>query len=189
MAKVTTLDDLFLDELRDLYSAEKQLTKALPKMAKGVASDQLRAAIEAHLEETEGHVQRLEQIFETLGEKGTGKTCAAMEGLIKEGSELLTSLPEGPVRDAGVIGAAQKVEHYEISGYGTARTHAQILGHEEIVSLLQATEDEEKAADYKLTEIAESVINEEALDSGEAPAKPAASQRSSSPRTKTAGGR
>lgn len=128
MASIETMDDLFLDELRDLYDAEKQLTKALPKMAKASVSGTLRSAFEEHLTQTEGHVQRLEQIFELLGEKGSGKTCAAMKGLIKEGDEIAGDTENTAVRDAGIIVAAQKVEHYEISGYGSARNHAQLLG-------------------------------------------------------------
>jgi len=162
MAKVATMEDLFLDELRDLYDAEKQLTKALPKMAKAASSDELRTALENHLEETENQVERLEQIFTMLEEKGTGKKCAAMAGLIKEGDEVTSSTDDSAVRDAGLIAAAQKVEHYEISGYGSARTHAQMLGHVEAVSLLEETLNEEKQADRKLNDIAESSVNEEA---------------------------
>jgi ferritin-like metal-binding protein YciE len=163
MAKVETMNELFLDEIRDLYDAEKQLTKALPKMAKASSSPDLRAAFEGHLEQTLGHVARLEEIFESLGEKGTGKKCAAMAGLTKEGDELVSEIDAGPVRDAGLIAAAQKVEHYEISGYGSARTHAQMLGLDEAVSLLDETLGEEKEADQKLNDLAESVINEEAV--------------------------
>ena len=128
MPKTKTLEDLFLDEIRDLYDAEKQLTKALPKMAKAAVSEELRAAFEEHLQQTQEHVQRLEQVFEAMGEKASGKKCAAMAGLIKEGDEMASDTEGTPVRDAGLIAAAQKVEHYEISGYGSARTHAQLLG-------------------------------------------------------------
>jgi ferritin-like metal-binding protein YciE len=162
MAKVATMEDLFLDEIRDLYDAEKQLTKALPKMAKAASSEELRTAFENHLEETENQVERLEQIFTMLDEKGTGKKCAAMAGLIKEGDEVASSTEDSAVRDAGLIAAAQKVEHYEISGYGSARTHAQLLGHQEAVSLLEETLKEEKQADRVLNDIAESSVNEEA---------------------------
>jgi ferritin-like metal-binding protein YciE len=165
MAKTTTMDDLLLDELRDLYDAEKQLTKALPKMAKAATSDELREAFEEHLRQTEGHVERLEQIFEQLGEKASGKKCAAMNGLIKEGDEVASDVDNDSVRDAGLIAAALKVEHYEISGYGSVRTHAQMLGHEQAVRLLQQTLDEEKQADQKLNDLAESMINEEAVES------------------------
>lgn len=162
MAKVTTMEELFIDEIRDLYDAEKQLVKALPKMAKAATSDELRSAIENHLEETQIHVTRLEQIFDSLGQKGTGKKCAAMTGLIKEGDEIVSSTDDTAVRDAGIIAAAQKVEHYEMSGYGSARTFAQMLGHDDAVSLLEATLKEEKAADRKLNDIAENQVNEEA---------------------------
>jgi ferritin-like metal-binding protein YciE len=165
MANISTLNELFVEELRDLYDAEKQLTKALPKMAKAASSDKLRAAFEEHLQQTEGHVERLEQIFEALGEKATGKKCAAMAGLVKEGDEI-ASETEPPVRDAGLIAAAQKVEHYEIAGYGAARTHAELLGQEDAVELLEETLEEEKETDAKLTELAESTANEEAAGSG-----------------------
>jgi ferritin-like metal-binding protein YciE len=162
MAKVATLEDLFLDEIRDLYDAEKQLTKALPKMAKAASSEELRTAFENHLEETENQVERLEQIFTMLDQKGTGKKCAAMAGLVQEGDEMVSSTDDSAVRDAGLIAAAQKVEHYEISGYGSARTHAQLLGHQEAVSLLEETLYEEKQADRILNGLAESSVNAEA---------------------------
>src|SRR6266567_1140587 len=158
MAKIATMDELFIDEIRDLYDAEKQLTKALPKMAKSASSDDLRSAFEQHLEQTRQHMQRLEQVFDSLDEKGTGKKCAAMSGLIKEGEDVASDTEETSVRDAGLIAAAQKVEHYEISGYGSARTHAQILGHSDAATLLQQTLNEEKETDEKLTELAESMI-------------------------------
>jgi len=182
-----TLNDLFLDEIRDLYDAEKQLTKALPKMAKAALSEDLRAGFEEHLEQTQGHVQRLEEIFEALGEKGTGKKCAAMAGLIKEGDELVSEMDESPVRDAGLIAAAQKVEHYEISGYGSARTHAQILGHTDAVALLEETLNEEKETDQKLNDLAESIVNDEAAGaSGTARSAPK-TRRAPAPKTRTAG--
>ena len=158
-----TMQELFLDELRDLYDAEKQLTKALPEMADAASTEELRSAFEDHLEQTRGHVQRLEQIFEELGEKSSGKKCAAMAGLIKEGNEVVDESDESVVRDAGLIAAAQKVEHYEMSGYGSARTHAQLLGNKRAATLLKETLDEEKAADAKLNEIAMGFINEEAM--------------------------
>lgn len=158
-----TMQELFLDELRDLYDAEKQLTKALPEMADAASTEELRSAFEEHLEQTKGHVQRLDQIFEELGAKSSGKKCAAMVGLIKEGNEVVEDSDESAVRDAGLIAAAQKVEHYEMSGYGSARTHAQLLGNTRAASLLKETLDEEKAADAKLNEIAMSFINEEAV--------------------------
>jgi ferritin-like metal-binding protein YciE len=163
MTKTTTMDQLFLDEIRDLYDAEKQLTRALPKMAKGASSEDLRVVFEDHLEQTQEHVKRLEEIFDALGEKGTGKKCTAMQGLIKEGDELMTGMDEGALRDAGLIAAAQKVEHYEMSGYGSARSHAQLLENFEAVSLLDETLNEEKEADRILNDLAESTINREAL--------------------------
>jgi ferritin-like metal-binding protein YciE len=183
MAKVESMEALFLDELRDLYDAEKQLTKALPKMAKFSSNEELRSAFEEHLAQTEGHVQRLEQIFEELGEKASGKKCAAMAGLVKEGEEMASDTDESSVRDAGLIMAAQKVEHYEISGYGSARTHAEMLGNDAAVRLLEQTLQEEKETDEKLTEIAESMINVQAAEeSGEAvPSR----SRSSASRSKT----
>jgi ferritin-like metal-binding protein YciE len=153
MPKVATMDELFVDELRDLYDAEKQLTKALPKMAKAASSDELRSAFEEHLTQTQGHVERLEQIFSLLDERPDGKKCAAMSGLIKEGDEMAGNTEES-TRDAGLIVAAQKVEHYEISGYGSARSHAQLLGREDAASLLQQTLNEERKADEKLTSLA-----------------------------------
>jgi ferritin-like metal-binding protein YciE len=156
------LHELFLDELSDLYSAEKQLTKALPKMLKAAHSDELKKAIESHLKETEGHVDRLEEIFQALEEKPKRKTCAAMEGLVKEASELLQEQKGKSSLDAAIIAAGQKVEHYEIASYGTVRSWAEQMGHEEAVELLKATLEEESAADQKLTEIAESLANETA---------------------------
>jgi ferritin-like metal-binding protein YciE len=166
MAKATTMDELLLEELKDLYDAEKQLTKALPKMAKASSSEELRGAFEEHLRQTEGHVERLEQIFEQLGEKASGKKCAAMTGLIKEGEEVASDTDDGSVRDAGLIAAAQKVEHYEISGYGSVRTHAQMLGHDHAVRLLQETLEDEKQTDQKLNSLAENMINDRASHAG-----------------------
>jgi ferritin-like metal-binding protein YciE len=178
--KVTTLDELFLDEIRDLYDAEKQLVKALPKMAKAASSDGLRQAFTSHLQETEGHVGRLEQIFEELGQKARGKKCTAMAGLISEGEELIGDTEESPVRDAGLIAAAQKVEHYEMAGYGSARTHAELLEHADAARLLQMTLGEEKAADNKLNQLAKATINEEAASTG-------SSGGNSAPKTRSAG--
>jgi ferritin-like metal-binding protein YciE len=149
------LKELYIDELKDLYSAETQLVKALPKMAKSAASDELRQGFEEHLEQTKGHVQRLEQIFEALGESPNGKKCKGMEGLIAEGSEVAEEDYEGNILDAALIGAAQRVEHYEIAGYGTVRAMAEVLGEDEHVSLLTETLDEEKETDEKLTELAQ----------------------------------
>ena len=153
----TSLQDLYLDELRDLYSAETQLVKALPKMAKAAANDQLREAFEEHLRQTTEHVSRLEQIFEQLGEKASGKKCLGMEGLVKEGSETMKEDYSETVKDAAIIGAAQRVEHYEMAGYGTAKAFAELLGENDHVSLLEQTLEEEKQADEKLTRLAEQI--------------------------------
>ena len=164
---VKTIDELLLDELKDLYSAEKQLTKALPKMARAAASQDLKTAFESHLEETQGHVERLDKIFETLGKSPRGKTCHGMQGLVEEGSEMISELEKGAVRDAGLISAAQRVEHYEMAGYGSVREFASLLGRNEIASLLEETLEEEKAADEKLTGIAKKV-NPQAIKSNKA---------------------
>jgi len=151
------LRELYLDELRDLYNAENQLLKALPKMAKAANSDELRDGFEQHLEQTKGHVERLEQIFEALGESPKGKKCAGMEGLVKEGSEVMEEDFEGAVMDAALIGAAQRVEHYEIAAYGTVIAFAEQLGESEHVSLLKETLEEEKETDEKLTTLSEEI--------------------------------
>lgn len=156
------LREALVEEIRDLYNAEKQLVKALPKMAKGAESDELREAFEQHLEETEGQVARLERVFELLDEKPRGKHCAGMAGIVEEGSEKLQEDMEGSVLDASLIGAAQKVEHYEICAYGTAIAWAEALGLSEVVDVLNETLEEEKAADEKLTALAESGINQAA---------------------------
>ena len=165
-----SLHDLYVEELRDLYNAENQLLKALPKMAKAASDETLRAAFEEHLEVTRGQVDRLDRIFKKLGTKPTGKKCVAMEGLIKEGKEMMEEDAEPAVLDAALIAAAQKVEHYEIAGYGTVRTYARMLGYEEAADLLQETLDEEGETDPKLTDLAESVINVEAEEAEEEPA-------------------
>jgi ferritin-like metal-binding protein YciE len=157
--KLRSLSDLFLDQVRDLHSAEKQLVKALPKMAKAATAPELRSAIQEHLEQTKGHVQRLETIFEGLEAKPGSKKCQAMEGLIHEGEEFLDEDAEGAVRDAGLIAIAQRVEHYEIAGYGTAATFARHLGNTQAEELLRTTLAEESETDKKLTGIAESSIN------------------------------
>src|SRR5215218_105855 len=163
MAEETNpLEELLQDELKDLYSAENQIIKALPRMIKGSESPELKRAFERHLEETKKQVERLNQIGEELGFKLTGKKCKGMEGLIEEGKEMLEELNEENI-DAGLIGAAQKVEHYEIAAYGTARTHAEMLGMRKVAKLLQQTLDEEGATDKKLTALAESIINVEAV--------------------------
>jgi ferritin-like metal-binding protein YciE len=156
------LEELLEDELKDLYNAENQLLKALPKMAKAASSPDLRRAFERHLEETKRQVERLNQIGEALEMKLTGKKCKGMEGLIEEGKEMMSEDFDADTLDAGLIGAAQKVEHYEIAAYGTARTHAALLGYNKVAKLLQQTLDEEGAADKKLTALAESIINVEA---------------------------
>jgi ferritin-like metal-binding protein YciE len=155
------LRDLYIDELRDIYSAETQLVKALPKMAKAATSQELRSGFEEHLEQTRGQLSRLEQIFEDLDEKPSGKKCAGMEGLVKEGGEMIKNEFEGEVKDAGLIGAAQRVEHYEIAAYGTVRAFAELLGDRNAVDLLSQTLEEEKETDKKLTQLA-SEINVEA---------------------------
>jgi ferritin-like metal-binding protein YciE len=165
--KKKNFQDLFELELKDIYSAEKQLTKALPKMAKAATNEDLKQAFESHLEETEGQIERLETIFKQLEISVTRvEKCKAMEGLIEEGKELMEEGLEPEVLDAGLICAAQRVEHYEIAAYGCARTFAQQLGHDDIVTLLQESLDEEGNADKKLTEIAESVVNQEAEAAG-----------------------
>jgi ferritin-like metal-binding protein YciE len=164
--KINSLHDLYVDQLRDLYDAENQLIKALPKMAEASSSDELREGFEEHLEQTRGHVQRLEQIFERLGEKPKGKKCKAMEGLIKEGSETLEEEMQEDTKDAGIIAAAQRVEHYEIAAYGTVRTWADLLGRDDDANLLQQTLEEEKETDQTLTHLAEN-INVQAEDGAE----------------------
>jgi ferritin-like metal-binding protein YciE len=156
------LKELFTDELKDIYSAENQLIKALPKMAKAATSDDLRAGFEAHLEQTKEHARRIEEICAELGEKPTGKKCAGMEGLIDEGKETMDEF-EDDVLDAAMISAAQRVEHYEIAAYGTVRTYAELLGHDRAVELLEQTLEEEKETDQKLTDLA-GTINVEAVN-------------------------
>jgi ferritin-like metal-binding protein YciE len=160
----TQLGKLFEDELRDIYWAEKALVKALPKMAKKATSEELVAAIEKHLEETEEHVSRCEQIFKLLGKEARGKKCEAMEGLISEAESIIEDTEEGVMRDAGIISAAQKVEHYEIASYGTLRTFAETLGMQEVAEILETTLNEEKMTDESLTELAVSNINQEAAE-------------------------
>jgi ferritin-like metal-binding protein YciE len=162
MADLNTLNDLFQDELRDVYDAEKQILKALPKIIKAVNDDSLRQALSAHLEETRGHVERLEQAFDALDMKPKGKHCAGMAGILEEGADLLEQDGAEPVLDAGFIAGCQRVEHYEITAYGTLVAWAKLLGHEDVVTLLKANEKEEKAADAKLSKLAESAINPEA---------------------------
>jgi len=162
MAKVTTMEELFLGELRDLYDVEKQLMEALPEMARAASSEELRNAFEEHLEHTEIQAKRLERIFEVLGERSNGRKCLAMTALINGADEIGAANGDAAVRDAGLIAAAQKVEHYEISGYGSARAHAEMLGDDRAARLLSESLYEEKEADERLSELADTLINEEA---------------------------
>jgi ferritin-like metal-binding protein YciE len=161
-----SLEKLFLEELKDVYNAEKQLLRALPRMAKAAESPELQQAFNKHLKETEGQVQRLEKVFQELGQSVRGKTCKGMQGLIEEGKEVLEKEGEGAVIDAALIASAQRVEHYEIAAYGCLRTYAQLLGLEQAAQLLQQTLEEEEATDKKLTELGESGINEAAAAVG-----------------------
>ena len=160
--KMETLQELYLEQLRDIYDAENQLTKALPKMAKTATNEELKAAFENHLEQTQEHISRLDQIFEELGEKSKGHKCEAMKGLLEEGKNMMEEDADEDVMDAGLICAAQKVEHYEIATYGCLRTYAEMLGFDDQADLLQETLDEEKDTDENLTELAVSCINLEA---------------------------
>ena len=157
--ELETLKDLYIHELKDLHSAEKQLTRALPKMAKAATNEHLAKGFKEHLEQTEEHVNRLEQILESHDQSTRGPKCKGMEGLIEEGSEMIEEDAEDEVRDAGLISAAQRVEHYEIAGYGCVRTYAELLGDTKGAELLQQTLDEEGATDKKLTELAKTLIN------------------------------
>jgi len=168
--KVTTLDELLEDELKDIYSAETQLIKALPKMVKAAESNDLRAAFEKHLEQTRVHAERIEEICSDLKTTPRGKNCAGMEGLLKEGEEIIQSEAQSETKQAALIGAAQRVEHYEIAAYGTARAHARQLGYLKAVELLSKTLDEEKETDKKLTKVAENRVNVKAAMSSESTA-------------------
>ncbi len=161
--KIKSMEDLFIHELKDLYSAEKQMVQGLQKLAKKASREELRTAFEQHLEETRGQVQRLEKIFETLDWSPRGEKCEGMAGLIQEAEEVMENTEDADVLDAALIAAAQKQEHYEISGYGTARTYAQMLGRQDAARLLQQTLDEESAADERLNQLAEGMVNWEAL--------------------------
>src|SRR4249920_4272945 len=169
MATSGTLHDAFMDELRDAYDAEKQLTKALPKMAKAATSPDLRAAFESHLEETRGQIDRLEQVFESLDEKPRGKHCDGIAGIIEEGKSIMEEDFDETTMDACLIAAGQRAEHYEMAAYGTLVAWARAMGHSEAADLLQETLDEEKAADAKLTSLAEGGINQQAADAAHAP--------------------
>src|SRR3954463_879082 len=164
MAQAGTLHDAFIEELRDTYDAEKQLIKALPKLAKAAASTDLRAAFESHLEETKGHVERLEQVFQSLEEKPRGKHCEGIAGIIEEGKSMMGEEFDEATMDAVLIAAGQRAEHYEMAAYGTLIAWAESMGHTEALSLLQEILEEEKAADQKLTSLAESGINQEAAE-------------------------
>ncbi|MCQ8782871.1 YciE/YciF ferroxidase family protein [Mangrovibrevibacter kandeliae] len=162
MASVKTLDDLFLHTLQDIYYAEKQIVKALPKMAKKAASSELKGAFEKHLEETKGQVERLDQVFEALGKKSKAVKCQAIEGIIEEAQELMEEVEDEQTLDAAMLAAAQAVEHYEISRYGTLISWAKTLGHGEVVSLLEETLEQEKATDSALSKLGESAVNKKA---------------------------
>lgn len=164
MAEATTLHDAFIDELRDTYDAEKQLTKALPKLAKAASNPKLRQAFEGHLEETQGQIERLEQVFESLDEKVRGKHCDGMAGIIEEGKSIMEEDFDDTTMDACLIAAGQRAEHYEMAAYGTLVAWAQVMGHTEAARLLQQTLDEEKTADKKLSGLAEGGINQRAAD-------------------------
>ncbi len=161
--KLESLKDLYLEQLKDLYSAETQLVEALPKMAEAASAPDLRKAFSDHLRQTSEHVRRLERIFQDLQENPKGHTCEGMKGLIKEGDQMIHMKGEPPVLDAGLIASAQRVEHYEIAGYGTVRTYAELLGKDDHDSILERTLQEEEETDERLTELAESHVNEEAL--------------------------
>ena len=168
MAKLKTLEQLYLDELEDLYDAEKRIVKALPKVAEASSESTLRSALEHHLEQTREHVNRLERIFQGLGKTAKGKTCDGMKGILEEGEDVIEDIDDPAVRDAGIIAAAQRVEHYEMAAYGSVRTWAQQLGDSTGAQLLQQTLDEEKAADQKLTDVAMSSANRRAQQAGAA---------------------
>ena len=167
MAKTRNLEDLLVEELKDLFDAEKQLTRALPKVARAASAPELKEAIEEHLEVTKGQVQRLEQVFEQLGKPARGKPCEAMKGLVTEAQELMEEDMPEELLDVGLIAGSQRIEHYEMAGYGTVRTLAQTLGHKEVAQLLEETLREEEAADKKLTAIAKKYVNPRAKKTGE----------------------
>lgn len=163
---IKTAQDFFVDELKDIYSAEKQAIRAYPKLAKAVSSPQLKEALQTHLEETKGQVERLDQVFEILEKRASGKTCEAMKGLVEETSEALEEIEKGPILDAALIACGQRMEHYEIAAYGTVVALATAMGHDDVAQLLGQTLEEEKATDQKLTEVSESV-NKEAIGDDE----------------------
>ena len=161
-SEITTLEDLYIEEMQDLYSAENQIIEALPKMIQAATEPKLREGFTLHLEQTKEQAKRLEQIFSRIGKSPDGKTCKAMKGLVAEGAEALKDVHPGPVLDAALIGAAQRIEHYEMAGYGTARTFAKQLGDHESISLLEKTLQEEKLTNEKLTHVAETLVNPQA---------------------------
>jgi len=160
MAKEKKLDDLFYDTLKDIYYAERKILKALPKMARAASTEELKAAFQKHKEETEGHVERLQQVFEILGKRAQGKTCPAIDGIIEEGEEIMEEFKGTPALDAGLISSAQAVEHYEITRYGTLKRWAQVLGMKDAVQLLDKTLQEESKTDESLTGLADASANE-----------------------------
>jgi ferritin-like metal-binding protein YciE len=161
--RIETMEDLFVKQIQDLYDAEERLVEAIPKMAEASSSSELRTAFEDHLRQTAGHVERLEQIFDEIGKEAGGETCKAMMGLIEEGEDIIEAIEQSPLRDAALIAAANRVEYYEMAGYGTARTMAQTLGLTRSAALLEETLEEEKMADEKLTQIAKERVNPQAL--------------------------
>ena len=163
MAKEKTLEDLFHDTLKDIYYAERKILKALPKMARGAQSDQLKKAFEKHKDETEGQVERLQQVFEILGKRAQGKTCPAIDGIIEEGEEIMEEFKDTPALDAGLVSAAQAVEHYEITRYGTLKRWAEMLGMDDAAKLLDQTLAEESKTDEDLTAFADSSANQKAM--------------------------
>lgn len=181
-----SLQELYVEQLKDLYSAETQLVKALPKMAKAAKSQELRSGFEKHLEQTKEHVQRLEEIFSNLDESPKGKKCRGMEGLVEEGEEVIEEESSSEALDAGLIAAAQRVEHYEIAGYGSVRSFAELLGDNEAVNLLQQTLDEEKETDEKLTELSKEA-NQQAMSSSGTGAASDTEDMGSTPRAKRPG--
>jgi ferritin-like metal-binding protein YciE len=177
MAGIDSLDTLLEGELKDTYDAEKQLTKALPKLAKKATADELKAAFKQHLHQTEQHIERLEQVFESLELPVKGRKCDGMKNLIKEGDDMISEAEDDATRDAVMIAAAQKVEHYEIAAYGTMRTWATVLGHDEVARLLEETLEEEKETDQTLTQIAESFVNQASAEEGDEEDEPASGRQ------------
>ena len=189
MAETGTLHDAFIEELRDTYDAEKQLTKALPKMAKAASSSNLRAAFEAHLEETRGQIERLEEVFASLEEKPRGKHCEGMAGIIEEGKSVMSEDFDDTTMDACLIASGQRAEHYEMAAYGTLVAWARAMGHDDAADLLQQTLEEEKATDEKLTTIAEGGINQEAADAAHPDGDDDDEEEDDEPMAAVAGGR